>query len=58
MAQLSFTVARLAMHYDHIEPSPGSDNEKRNWMTVLTPGNGVKVRLHVAAAGGGGLSTT
>ncbi|KAJ4423678.1 hypothetical protein N0V82_001701 [Gnomoniopsis sp. IMI 355080] len=50
MAQLSLAVARLAMRYDRIEPSEGSDNEKRCWMTVLTPGAGVKVRLHVAAA--------
>jgi hypothetical protein len=48
MAQLAFAVARLAMRYDKIEPSLGSNNEKRSWMTVLTPGDGVKVRLHVA----------
>lgn len=52
MAQLSYAVARLAMRYDMLEPSAGSDNEKRSWMTVLTPGDGVKVRLHVAAAEG------
>lgn len=49
MTQVSFAVARIAMRYDRIEPSPGSNNLKRNWMTVLTPGDGVKVRLHVAS---------
>ncbi|KAG6363702.1 hypothetical protein INS49_008803 [Diaporthe citri] len=50
MSQLSFAVAKMAQHYDQIRPSPGSDNQKRSWMTVLTPGAGVKVRLHVAMA--------
>lgn len=48
MTQVSFAVARIAMRYDQITPSPDSNNQKRNWMTVLTPGDGVKVKLHVA----------
>jgi cytochrome P450 len=48
MTQVSFVIARIAMRYDKIMPAKGSNNEKRSWMTVLTPGDGVKVRMHVA----------
>ena len=48
MTQVSFVIARMAMRYDQITPAEGSNNLKRSWMTVLTPGEGVKVRLHVA----------
>ncbi|KAK0629352.1 cytochrome P450 [Bombardia bombarda] len=48
MTQVSFVIARIAMRYDKIEPAEGSNNEKRSWMTVLTPGDGVRVRLHLA----------
>jgi hypothetical protein len=51
MTQVSFTVARIVMRFDKITPSTGSNNEKRNWMTVLTPGDGVKVKLHMAKDG-------
>lgn len=30
---LQTTVARIAMKYDQIVPSPESNNEKRNWVT-------------------------
>lgn len=46
MSRLSFAVARMAQYYDQIRQSPGSDNQKHSWMTVLTPVAGVTVRLH------------
>ncbi|KAI0386468.1 cytochrome P450 [Hypomontagnella monticulosa] len=48
VTQVSYAIARFVMHFDKIEPSPGSNNAKRSWMTVLTPGDGVKVRMHLA----------
>ncbi|KAK3395166.1 cytochrome P450 [Podospora didyma] len=50
MTQVSFVIARIAMRYDKMEPAEGSNNEKRSWMTVLTPGDGVRVRLHLASS--------
>ncbi|KAK0719231.1 cytochrome P450 [Lasiosphaeris hirsuta] len=49
MTQVSFVIARTVMRYDQIVPAKGSNNEKRSWMTVLTPGDGVRVRLHLDA---------
>ncbi|KAI0888404.1 cytochrome P450 [Annulohypoxylon maeteangense] len=48
ITQVSYAVARFVMHFDKMEPSPGSNNAKRSWMTVLMPGDGVKVRMHLA----------
>lgn len=48
MTQVAFAVARIVMRYDQMIPCEASDNLKRSWMTVLTPGAGVKVRLHMA----------
>jgi hypothetical protein len=36
------------MKYDRMEKLIGTDNLKKGWQTVLTPGNGVKMRLHEA----------
>ncbi|KAI2628676.1 cytochrome P450 [Hypoxylon sp. NC1633] len=49
MMRLEHTIARFIRRFDKMEPSPGSNNAKRTWMTVLTPGDGVKVRMHLAA---------
>ncbi|KAI1380490.1 cytochrome P450 [Hypoxylon crocopeplum] len=49
ITQVSYAIARFVMHFDKMEPSPGSNNAKRSWMTVLMPGDGVKVRMHLAA---------
>ncbi|KAI1453327.1 cytochrome P450 [Annulohypoxylon moriforme] len=49
MTQVSYAIARFVMHFDKMVPSPGSNNAKRSWMTVLTPGDGVKVRMHLAS---------
>lgn len=48
MSHLSFAVARTTRLYDQIRSSPGNHNQKCSGMMVLTPGAGVKVRLHVA----------
>ncbi|KAI1073389.1 cytochrome P450 [Whalleya microplaca] len=48
MTQVSYAIARIVMHFDKMEPSPGSNNAKKTWMTVLTPGDGVIVRMHIA----------
>ena len=48
MTQVSFFIARIVMRYDKIEPVEGSNNFKRGWMSVLTPAEGVHVRLHLA----------
>ncbi|KAI0011489.1 cytochrome P450 [Xylariaceae sp. FL0662B] len=49
MTQVSYAIARIVLHFDKMEPSPGSNNAKKSWMTVLTPGDGVKVRIHLAS---------
>ncbi|XXG95507.1 hypothetical protein Hte_001771 [Hypoxylon texense] len=48
ITQISYAIAKFAMRFDKLEPSPGSNNARRKWMTVLTPGDGVKVRMHLA----------
>ena len=48
MTQVTYFIARMAMRYDRIEPAKENNNLKRGWMTVLTPGDGVRVRLHLA----------
>lgn len=48
MTQISYAIAKFVIRFDKMEPSPGSNNERRSWMTVLTPGDGVKVRMHLA----------
>jgi hypothetical protein len=46
MIQVAFCVVRFLMKYDRMEKPIGADNLKKGWQTVLTPGNGVKMRLH------------
>lgn len=53
MTQVSFVIAKIIMRYDKLEPAEGSNNLKRSWMTVLTPGDGVRVNMHRAGQASG-----
>ena len=48
MTQAAFVIARFLQRFDGIQRLPGADNLKKGWQTVLTPANGVNVRLHQA----------
>ncbi|KAK0648976.1 cytochrome P450 [Cercophora newfieldiana] len=48
VAQLSFAIARIVMRYDRIEKVEGANNLKQGWQSVLTPAEGVRLRMHLA----------
>lgn len=47
MTQVAFVLTRFLMRYDTMEKPIGQDNLRKGWQTVLTPGDGVKMRLHL-----------
>jgi cytochrome P450 len=48
VTQVAYVIVRFLMKFDEFEKPIGSDNLKKGWQTVLTPGNGVKLRMHEA----------
>jgi hypothetical protein len=49
MTQAAFVIARFLMRYDVMEKPIGQDNLRKGWQTVLSPGNGVKMRFKIGA---------
>ncbi|KIW07970.1 uncharacterized protein PV09_01869 [Verruconis gallopava] len=47
VTQVGYVLARFLMRYDAMEKPIGQDNLRKGWQTVLTPGNGVRMRLHL-----------
>ena len=48
MTQVAYMLARFLMRYDAMRKPVGQDNLRKGWLTVLTPGDGVKMRLRAA----------
>ena len=46
--QVAYVLARFLMRYDAMDKHIDQDNLVKGWQTVLTPGNGVKLRMRLA----------
>jgi cytochrome P450 len=49
MTQAAYVIARFLMRFDAMEKPIGQDNLRKGWQTVLSPGNGVKMRMRLGA---------
>lgn len=47
MTQAAYLIARFLMRFDAMEKPIGQDNLRKGWQTVLSPGDGVKMRLRL-----------
>ncbi|RDI78682.1 hypothetical protein Vi05172_g11252 [Venturia inaequalis] len=47
MTQAAYVIARFMMKFDAMEKPIGQDNLRKGWKTVLSPGNGVKLRMRL-----------